>query len=182
MKIGDGTTVVSTLPFVEQDLSQYVTEGELSSTISETVSTLSRSIDLVEDEITTHTSKISNLETNVENNTSKISTNTAKIENLKASVNTGTFDPTSDNPAGQKSTAEALEKLDQNLQANIDKKQDILTAGTSILISADKVSLKDEAQGTSIGVAVLTQSEFESQKSAGTLKKDVIYFVLEGGN
>lgn len=126
--------------------------------------------------------KISNLETNVENNTSKISTNTAKIENLKASVNTGTFDPTSDNPAGQKSTAEALEKLDQNLQANIDKKQDILTAGTSILISADKVSLKDEAQGTSIGVAVLTQSEFESQKSAGTLKKDVIYFVLEGGN
>lgn len=155
MKIGDGTTVVSTLPFVEQDLSQYVTEGELSSTISETVSTLSRSID-----------------------------NKANKDNvvLKANVNTGTFDPDSYNPASQMSIAGAMEKLDQNLQANIDKKQDILTAGTSILISADKVSLKDEAQGTSIGVAVLTQSEFESQKSAGTLKKDVIYFVLEGGN
>lgn len=50
--------------------------------------------------------KISNLETNVENNASKISANTAEIESLKASVNTGTFDPTSDNPAGQKSIAD----------------------------------------------------------------------------
>ena len=60
LKVGDGTTKVSSLPYVEGDLSNYVTESELSSTISETVSTLNKSIDLVEDEITSHTSNTSN--------------------------------------------------------------------------------------------------------------------------
>ena len=60
IKVGDGTTLVSSLPFVEQNLSNYVTESELTSTISETVSTLSKSIGLVEDEITSHTSNTSN--------------------------------------------------------------------------------------------------------------------------
>ena len=60
IKVGDGATKVSSLPFVEQDLSNYVTDSELSSTISETVSTLSKSIGLVEDEITSHTSNTSN--------------------------------------------------------------------------------------------------------------------------
>lgn len=60
IKIGDGKTKVTGLPFVEQDLSNYITESELASTISETVSTLSKSIGLVEDEITAHTSSTSN--------------------------------------------------------------------------------------------------------------------------
>ena len=61
VKVGDGTTKVSALPFIDNiDLSDYITESELSSTISETVSTLSKSIGLVEDEITAHTSNTSN--------------------------------------------------------------------------------------------------------------------------
>ena len=61
VKVGDGTTTISALPFIDdKDLSNYVTESELSSTISETVSTLNKSIGLVEDEITTHTSNTSN--------------------------------------------------------------------------------------------------------------------------
>lgn len=61
LKVGDGETLVSSLPFVNDvDLSDYVTESELASTISETVSTLSKSIGLVEDEITSHTSNTSN--------------------------------------------------------------------------------------------------------------------------
>ena len=61
VKVGDGTTTISALPFIDdKDLSNYVTESELSSTIGETVSTLSKSIGLVEDEITTHTSNTSN--------------------------------------------------------------------------------------------------------------------------
>ena len=61
LKVGDGTTKLAALPFVgDIDLTNYVTETELASTISETVSTLSKSIGLVEDEITTHTSNTSN--------------------------------------------------------------------------------------------------------------------------
>lgn len=61
IKVGDGTSTISTLPFIgDEDLSNYVTESELASTISETVSTLSKSIGLVEDEITSHTSNTSN--------------------------------------------------------------------------------------------------------------------------
>ena len=60
IKIGDGKTIVSSLPFAEQDLSNYITESELTSTISETVSAIDKSIDLVEDEITAHTSNTSN--------------------------------------------------------------------------------------------------------------------------
>ena len=61
IKVGDGTSTISALPFIDdRDLSNYVTDSELSSTISETVSTLSKSIGLVEDEVTTHTSNTSN--------------------------------------------------------------------------------------------------------------------------
>ena len=61
IKVGDGTSTISALPFIDdKDLSNYVTESELASTISETVSTLSKSIGLVEDEITIHTSSTSN--------------------------------------------------------------------------------------------------------------------------
>lgn len=61
IKVGDGTSTISTLPFIDdKDLSNYVTKSELASTISETVSTLSKSIGLVEDEITSHTSNTSN--------------------------------------------------------------------------------------------------------------------------
>ena len=61
IKVGDGTTIISALPFIDdKDLSNYVTESELSSTINETVSTLNKSIGLVEDEITAHISNTSN--------------------------------------------------------------------------------------------------------------------------
>lgn len=61
IKVGDGTTTLVSLPFIDlQDLSNYITESELTSTISETVSTLSKNISLVEDEITSHTSNTSN--------------------------------------------------------------------------------------------------------------------------
>ena len=61
IKVGDGTSTISALPFIDdKDLSNYVTKSELTSTISETVSTLSKSIGLVEDEITTHTSSTFN--------------------------------------------------------------------------------------------------------------------------
>ena len=47
-------------------------------------------------------------------NRADINKNTAEIENLKASVNTGTFDPTSNNPAGQKSIMDAIIEADLN--------------------------------------------------------------------
>lgn len=52
---------------------------------------------------------------------SMILDNHKKLEDLKVNVNvnTGTFNPTSDNPASQKSIAGAMEKLDQSLQEKI---------------------------------------------------------------
>lgn len=61
VKVGDGTSTISALPFIDNvDLSNYITESELASTISETVSTLNKSIGLVEDEITDHIANKSN--------------------------------------------------------------------------------------------------------------------------
>lgn len=48
----------------------------------------------------------SNLTALVNGFDTRITQNTADIDNVKSSVNTGTFDPTSNNPAGQKSTAD----------------------------------------------------------------------------
>lgn len=48
VKVGDGTSTISTLPFIDdKDLSNYVTESELSATISETVSSINKIIPTV---------------------------------------------------------------------------------------------------------------------------------------
>lgn len=61
IKIGDGQTVVSDLPFVEQDLADYVTTSTLTSTISATVSSINKTIDILEEEVNTNTTSIQQL-------------------------------------------------------------------------------------------------------------------------
>lgn len=64
-------------------------------------------------DITDNTLIISSLETKTKN----LETRTKNLEDSKVIVNTGTFDPTSDNPASQKSIAGEMEK--PTLMANI---------------------------------------------------------------
>ena len=64
-------------------------------------------------DITDNTLIISSLETKTKN----LETRTKNLEDTKVIVNTGIFDPTSDNPASQKSIAEEMEK--PTLMANI---------------------------------------------------------------
>lgn len=61
IKIGDGETLVSDLDFVEQDLSNYVTTSTLTSTISATVSSINKTIDILEGEVNTNTTSIQQL-------------------------------------------------------------------------------------------------------------------------
>ena len=61
IKIGDGVSTVSALPFIEQDLSNYVTTSTLTSTISATVSSINKTIDILEDEVSTNTTSIQQL-------------------------------------------------------------------------------------------------------------------------
>ena len=67
-----------------------------------------------EADITDNTLIISSLETKTKN----LETRTKNLEDTKVIVNTGTFDPTSDNPASQKSIAGAMEKK-PTLMSNI---------------------------------------------------------------
>lgn len=66
IKIGDGKTLVSSLPFSEQDLSNYVTTSTLTSTISATVSSINKNIDILEEEVNTNTTSIQGLVNDVE--------------------------------------------------------------------------------------------------------------------
>ena len=61
VKVGDGTSTISTLPFInDKDLSNYVTESELAATISETVSSINKTIGLLDDEVASISGDLNN--------------------------------------------------------------------------------------------------------------------------
>ena len=115
----------------------------------------------------------SNLEEKIstnENAISSLETRTKNLEDSKVNVNTGTFDPTSDNPASQKSIAGAMEKLDQSLQEKISaNKTDIAknTADIANLESRTK-NLEDTKVNVNTGTFDPTSDNPASQKSIYT--------------
>lgn len=160
VKVGDGTSTISALPFIDdKDLSNYVTESELASTISETVSTLSKSIGLVEDEITSHTSNTSNPH------------NVTKSQiGLGSVVNAG---QTATPASGSTSyfTASGAYTLKQSIDDKADKDTAVLknssmgggsTSSTAPSIRGGQIDIHPENQGTVItyytnDLAFLTQ-------------------------
>ena len=176
VKVGDGTSTISTLPFIDNvDLSNYVTESELSSTIGETVSTLSKSIGLVEDEITTHTSSTSNPH------------NVTKSQiGLGSVVNAGqTATPTSGSTSYF--TAGGAYTLKQSIDGKADKDDVILknsnigggsTSSTAPSIRGGQIDVHPENQGTVItyytnDLAFLTQRGGTVQAKNTTLNKTI---------
>ena len=89
----------------------------------------------------------------IDNNRMDINANTDEIEKMQNSLNTGTFDPTSDNPAGQKSIAGAMEKLNQNLQNTI-----------SVNTSSIATNRADISKNTS-DIALLTSKDVAENKN-----------------
>lgn len=59
-KVGDGTTLVSALPFSTDVLTSYVTETELASALNETASAINKNITTIDDEVATHIAAINN--------------------------------------------------------------------------------------------------------------------------
>ena len=173
VKVGDGTTLVSSLPFVEQDLSEYITESELSSTISETVSTLSKSIGLVEDEITSHTSNTSNPHNVTKSQIGLGSVINAGQTATPASGSTSYF------------TAGGAYALKQSIDAKADKDTAILknssmgsgsTSSTAPSIRGGQIDIHPENQGTVLtyytnDLAFLTQRGGTVQAKNTTLNK-----------
>ena len=174
VKIGDGTSTISSLPFIDdKDLSNYVTESELAATISETVSTLSKSIGLVEDEITTHTSNTSNPH------------NVTKLQiGLGSVINAG---QTATPASGSTSyfTAGGAYTLKQAIDGKADKDDVILknsnigggsTSSTAPSIRGGQIDIHPENQGTVItyytnDLAFLTQRGGTVQAKNITLNK-----------
>ena len=176
VKVGDGTSTISTLPFIDdKDLSNYVTESELSSTIGETVTSISKTIDLVEDEITTHTSNTSNPH------------NVTKSQiGLGSVVNAGqTATPTSGSTSYF--TAGGAYTLKQSIDGKANKNDVVLknsnlgggsASSTAPFIKGGQIDVHPENQGTVItyytnDLAFLTQRGGTVQAKNTTLNKTI---------
>lgn len=59
-KVGDGKTLVSALPFSTDVLTNYITETELASALSETTSAINKNIATIDDEVATHVAATNN--------------------------------------------------------------------------------------------------------------------------
>ena len=176
VKVGDGTSTISALPFIDNvDLSNYVTESELASTIGETVTSISKTIDLVEDEITTHTSNTSNPH------------NVTKSQiGLGSVVNAGqTATPTSGSTSYF--TAGGAYTLKQSIDGKANKNDVVLknsnlgggsASSTAPFIKGGQIDVHPENQGTVItyytnDLAFLTQRGGTVQAKNTTLNKTI---------
>lgn len=59
-KVGDGKTLISALPFSTDVLTNYVTETELASALSETTNAINKNIATIDDEVATHVAATNN--------------------------------------------------------------------------------------------------------------------------
>ena len=77
-KVGDGKTLVSALPFSTDVLTNYVTETELASALSETTSAINKNIATIDDEVATHVAAINN-----PHQVTKEQVNLGNVDNVK---------------------------------------------------------------------------------------------------
>ena len=77
-KVGDGKTLVSALPFSTDVLTNYVTETELASALSETTSAINKNIATIDDEVATHVAA-----TNNPHQVTKAQVNLGNVDNVR---------------------------------------------------------------------------------------------------